>query len=283
MSTTATLRCRLLRVIVTATTALVGVVISVPVAAQAGPDRPTCAPELRLTSGDELSHAMAGMRIAGLNQRQIDKELADKYRLQLLTKRTDDVATTDDASIQAVSTGNDVSVSTPSIYRDTCSSRWYATASYNWLTMSRFRSEWPVVCGNPCALSGNDGFGISFSRNLSAVGGYSMLTWGTSSAFPASTGRTWPDTASTSGVWFEGVDHFKCCVDDYDFYHGQIVVTIVDPGCGPLQAVAKYSHTWSNVTITGVSIGYLAIGLSWSSGSNRWGRSGANSNPIYFC
>ena len=72
--------------------------------------------------------------------------------------------------------------------------------------------------------------------------------------------------------------------DDYSFYNGQLVVNITSPGCGALSAWSKYSHTWSDVSINGVSIGYLSIGLSWSSSNSRWGRAADTaSSTTYPC
>jgi hypothetical protein len=259
------------------------VVVSGP-AAQAAPR--CSAPEIdSALSNSALNLAVAEMRKEGTSQAQIDAELARTYHLQLMTKPAAAAAISEgDSSIQAVSTGNDVTVPAPSIYRQTCTGGWYAIATYRWNTMSRFRSEWPLICGDPCALSGADGFGISFSRDVITMGVSSMTTWGTW-YFGASTGRTWLDTADNSGVWFEGVDHFKGSGgDDYSFYNGQLVVNITNPGCGALSAWSKYSHTWSGVSINGVSIGYLSIGLTWSSSVSRWGKAADGaSSTTYPC
>lgn len=265
------------------------IVVTAVAAAAAAPAsaEATSAPRCLMAgvSAADLNEEVAAMRVAGLDQKSVDRELASRYQLQLVSEPAADPAMpTEDMAIEAVSTGNDVMVGRPALYRDTCaSSYYYYIVSYSWRTMSRFRSEWPLICGDPCALSGTDGFGISLNRNVNGWGGYSMTTWGYW-YFGRSTGRTWLDTNSASGLWFEGVDHFKGSGgDDFSFHNGQIVFNITDPGCGPLAAVAKYSHTWSDVSINNVSIGYLAIGLGWTSSSNRWGKSGEASSTTYFC
>jgi hypothetical protein len=274
-----------LRSLIAVTVVVAGGSVVAVAPANAKPAQPLCAParSKALESGD-LSMAVANMRIAGKTKEQIDESLAKEFGLQLMTKPEAETIVEDDA-IEAVSTGNDVTVNTPSIYRDACSTTWYVYASYRWNTMSRFRSELPLFCGDPCALSGTDGFGISLSRQPPVLGGASMTTWGTTSKFPATSGRTWIDTSGALGYWFEGVDHFSggCCPDDYSFYNGEIFMGITSMGCGPLQAFSRYSHTWSNVEITGVSFAPLSLGLSWSSSSNRWGKGSNNSSAVSIC
>jgi hypothetical protein len=275
-----------LKTVVAATLVVAGGNLVAVAPASAGPTKPLCSAARSISSsGSELNTAVANMRMAGNTQQQIDNALAKEFGLQLMTKPQTEVPVSGDVSIQAVSTGNDVTVDKPGIYRNTCSSSWYVIAAYRWTTMSRFRSEWPLICGSPCALSGTDGFGIALSRAVPNLGGSSMTTWGVSSKFPISDTRAWIDTPSSLGYWYEGVDHFSggCCPDDYSFYNGQMVMTIYDPGCGSLQASSRYAHTWSNTSINGVSFGPMSIGVSWSGASYRWSKGSTNSTAVYFC
>ena len=108
--------------------------VTIPGAAHASPGQPRCSASAgkSAVTADALNMAVAEMRIGGQSRAQIDKELAEVYHLQLMTKPIEAVDPSGDFSVQAVSTGNDVTVPAPAIYRNTCTSGWYVIASYSW-------------------------------------------------------------------------------------------------------------------------------------------------------
>jgi len=102
---------------------------------------------------------------------------------------------------------------------------------------------------------------------------------------------------NADGTFYSGQDKVHCknsgtnggalCVtgyDDYSFYHGSLLYSFSNPGCGPLQAWSRYAHTWSSASITGVSLSYPAgLSISLSSTSNAWQKGSSASNQVTIC
>lgn len=277
------------RTMIFAAAALAATGIVAPTPAQAAPVSAMCltaaAQERTATTNgnvlaERLSLKLASLRQKGYSEKKIDSEL-EAEGIVLTSPRP-----AAESQVTPLSTNSIISVPAPTIRRDTCTSQYYVMAYWDFTSMSALQSD-AGGCQS-CAVGGDDGFGIALSRKVSTVGGYSVTTWGASSAYPASTSRMAPVDASTDGVGFMGQDRFcrnnTSCGTDYSFYHGQLVYTIGVPGCGYLQAYSKYGHSWNSSDLSGISIGIDSVGFSWSATSNRWERGGsAPSNSVRPC
>jgi hypothetical protein len=219
---------------------------------------------------------------SGATSRQVADDLLAKYGVVTKTATSD--------TVTPLSSQGNVSVASPQILYDSCGGGWYVYASYRWNSMTAVHDDaYAGGCGPTCNVGGEDGFGVALSRNVAAVRSYFMQTWGQTSYYPVSSGRTYASDANTYGVTFKGQDRFcpYSCIDhttpDYSFYNGELFYNISSIGCGTIQAFSKYAHDWSSTTINGFGVGPWQLNVSWSSSSNRWELASQPSNAVTPC
>ncbi len=155
--------------------------------------------------------------------------------------------------------------------------------------LAAFTNEAGWFCG-VCHIGGADGFGISFSRPVTSVYGYNLATWGNYSFFGTSYSRLAPADANTYGVTYKGQDD-SCkgagtgcnTPADYSFAHGALTYQIRTIGCGPIQAFAKYAHTWSSNAVTGFGVGPWSLSVSWATSGESWERASQPSSVVTPC
>ncbi|MEV4723577.1 hypothetical protein [Micromonospora humida] len=269
---------------IVALTALVSgsVVITSATGAQAAPE-PLCLSNSaanRATAGDggakALDRTLVALRRSGKSQAEIDRTLFAEEGLRLVSTPTPRTAT-------PMSSESIVSVPAPSIYRDTCTSKYYAIATWKFSSLTSLKSD--GGCTTTCNVGGYDVFAISFSRNVSSVSGYSSTAWGASSTFPSFSLTM--VSGGTDGVAARAQDRLcggsGCGALDYNMYNGQIVYSINTPGCGELQAFSEYTHTWSTAQITGIGVGIDSISVSWNPTDKGWDKGSQPSNVVRPC
>lgn len=212
---------------------------------------------------EALDWAVMQLRRSGKSQAEVDATLATQHGIQLISEPADD-------GPAPMSADSIIGVPRPSIYRDTCTGRYYAIATWRFNNLSALRSD--GGCTATCNVGGYDAFAISFSRTVSSVAGYSATAWGASSTFPSFSLTM--VSGSTAGVAARGQDRLcggaGCGALDYNMYNGQIVYSINTPGCGELQAFSEYTHTWAGAAITGIGVGVDSISVSWSPTNKGW-------------
>ncbi|MBQ1072174.1 hypothetical protein KBX06_03190 [Micromonospora sp. C31] len=227
---------------------------------------------------DALNTAVIRMRQAGRSQAWIDRALSRDYGLDLVGERPEPGVS------PFITQPSNLSVPAPSIYRDTCTGKYSVFAYWNWNSIPRLKED-ANSCSN-CAVGGYDVMGISLTRDVSDPGGYSAQSWGATNVYPPAA-RNIGDT-SNHGFAMQAQDRFckggTCSADDYNMYHGQLVMGIDSPGCGALTAHSKYGHSRTGATLSGVSVGFDSIGISWSNNNYAWEKANAQaSNTVYPC
>jgi hypothetical protein len=225
-------------------------------------------------AAEYLSQKMATLRQQGLTVEAIDAVLAKEGVINESGRPA--------PKPSANSSQGNIGVWAPTIYKDSCSSTRYVTAYWDFNSMSAMGND----AGNCdyCNVGGQDAMGVAFNRAVGSAAGYSSATWGASSAFPASSGRMWPGSANTTGVVFQGQDHYCHPIicggsNDYDFFHGYIVYTIGSIGCGALQAFSLYGHSWGGTQLSGVGVGPWSVSIEWTDWSAGWNAGSQPTSP----
>jgi hypothetical protein len=269
----------------TVATVLAAAVISAAGPASAAPQQSCLIPAAAKQSDDPnaaakaLDRAVAEMRIAGRTAEQIDATLSSRYGIKAVGQKS-----APQTIVSPLSDRNTLSVPAPAVYYDQCARYWWVLATWDFSSIVQMRSD-AGSCNN-CAVGPRDVFGMGFTRDVADPGSWSASSWGATSVYPFAyrgIGHT-----SNHGVTMEDQDRFCrggiCAADDYNMFHGQLVYTIDIIGCGYLTVHSKYGHSWSSVSLTGVSIGYPEIGISWSNDTNSWNKANIGpSNTVHPC
>lgn len=179
------------------------------------------------------------------------------------------------------SENSDVVLSTPSVYFNTVSGRYEASATFAWKdcpTGLRDRTE-------PCYMAdytgryvgGDDGFGIRFSRAVSRRSHSFVVATSTNC-------RTWysnPADADDFGAVYRNQDQFynPCDTSHYNWHRGAIVYSfLMRPGCpkGEYKIDTKMAHTWSSSGVSSISASANGISIGFTNAEDQWT---AVSNP----
>jgi hypothetical protein len=173
----------------------------------------------------------------------------------------------------------DVTAQPPTIYRDAQGGSYAAIASWTWKTKGYLLDLGALgipTCGHSTTEGGPDGFAVMFSKSLK-LGSYSVTysgTGGISGGYGTVNSST-ASSVSTQGVGFSIPDRVGLlgpnCTADLNTYQGHITVGFGGTGtCQSVYGFSKFNHTWSNTSLTGISIGPKDIGFSWNTTSNQW-------------
>jgi len=231
-----------------------------------------------------ITDTIFGLLSAGATESQLARELS-RIGVENRTQPADPAGT------EPMSTPAIINVARPQFLYDTCIRRWSIYARWDFTNIGALGSELGFTpwCGE-CDLGGDDAFGITLSRNVRSVTGYSVGTWGIFSRYPLSYDRMFSVDANVDGVGFRGQDMYckenaftTCGSGDYSFYHGALTYTIGDIGCGVIQAFSKYGHSWTSSELTGLSVGPWSIGFQWSNSSRSWERGSLPSSEVTPC
>lgn len=187
--------------------------------------------------------------------------------------------------VGALSESTAVSVGTPSIYYDRDIRKYHAYAGYSWKNLQTNGDN---------AGSGNDAFAIRFTKDVVNHGvraSFCPGQWRGARPYPALPAciTPQPEDNGAKGASFKfkdyqakhycgGTDAPSCFV--YVGAVGNITFTFDTLSSGCLQTFSKYGHTWSSVSITGVSVSNNSISFNFSGTSNRWDVSSSNSGKL---
>jgi hypothetical protein len=225
----------------------------------------------------DINRATAPLLQSGEDQATLDAFVAKEFGLIRVSREIPG----------PVSTPGALSLPAPSIYRDSCSSRYTAFATWSWRGLSHLRNETGCSFDFTCDIGGYEAFGMAFSRSVADPGGHSLLTWGANGLFPVSSTRAYADEAHPMGVAYKGQDKFKaagaCCSADYSFYAGQMVYGIDAPGCGHLTVFSKFGHSWSSSNLNSISVSHNAVSITFSNTSLSWNLASQASNTVIPC
>lgn len=187
----------------------------------------------------------------------------------------------------ASSSSGDVTLNRPTIYYDSFTKEYVITGTGKWNAHTYETPSWswwyPSV-GDTSNIGGTDAIGISLSNTsgstsgLALNSGYGYFYNGT--ATKMSTTLTSENDIYGGGYsvqdfikYTKVVNYILYC--DVTYYYNAYNMKCVlryDADFAKYSGSAKlfYSHTWSNTSITGISLNKTGASLSWSNSSNRW-------------
>jgi len=165
-----------------------------------------------------------------------------------------------------MSTNSAVTLSTPGIYYDSQAHYYYVTATWNF-------TKSPPDGGEQ---KGQDGFGVSFSRQINNMGGSLFVC--------AKNGSTttniceYADNYASNNAYGAGWTFSNFVPLTGGFFaagHGSMVFAFKLLSSGCLQTFTQYAHSWSSTSVTGVSVGKWSVGVSWRSSGHQWTKASA--------
>ena len=227
---------------------------------------------------EEVNNEIVAMQGRGSSQGAIDRMLWRRYGWKL-------VASGDrEPTVMPRSENSGVSLSTPSVYFNTSTGRYQASASFAWKDCTDpwngqvepcYATDWSGT-----NVGGYDGFGIRVSKEVSRR----SQSFVVASSTNCRTTYTNPSDADGWGVVYRNQDKFQnpCGTSHYNWHRGSVVYSfLMLPGCprGQYQFSSKMAHTWSSTGVSGISVGPRGISVSFSSTENSWT---AVSNPKNF-
>jgi hypothetical protein len=148
-----------------------------------------------------LEQYISDARQSGASREEIASHLKNNFCLEDRTKKAPSGPSRD-------SSNGDIAVNAPEFYYSNSSGLWLVYAGWRWNSVWPSDNDRSTFCQNPCALGGQDGFGIALSQNA-VLDSYSEETGGHRYGWYAglAPGRLQPSDANSAGVTFTGIDH----------------------------------------------------------------------------
>lgn len=217
-----------------------------------------------------VAAAIDGLAAVGAPQAEIDAMLERDFGWIVVGQQTGDLG----MSTLATSASN-VSFSVPTVYFNTRSGRYEASATFAWKQCNT------GIGGSlePCYMNdhsgtnmgGPDAFGLRISTLVSRRG--SLFT--TASVDGCRHTYDVPADFEDSGVVYSEQDRFltRCDTGNYTWHRGTIVFSfLLRSRCpkGEYLLDTKMAHTWQSTSISSVSVGASGISVTFSSSSHRW-------------
>jgi hypothetical protein len=234
-------------------------------------------PQAEHTDYHEIIAAIDSMTATGASQAEIDAMLDRDFGWIVVGEQT-----TAAPEVSALSSENsDVTLSVPTIYFNTSSGRYEASATFRWDQCNTGIGGSPEPCYmndySGTNMGGFDAFGIRFGKLVSRRGHLMTVA--------AETGcrQTYNNAsdADDSGAVFRNQDRFLtvCDTSHYNWHRGTVVYSfLLRPGCprGECKVDTKMGHTWSSTGVSGVSVSIHGISISFTDFDSQWT---AVSNP----
>lgn len=169
----------------------------------------------------------------------------------------------------APATSSQVSVVTPVMWRA-------HTGIYYLKTGWGFTTSRPDGAGSG-NVGGYDGFAFSLSHSVINKGGELYICPRKVTNFKCFYATNYWDNSAVGQAWrFQDRSQLLGYPPHYSGFNystsSGIAVFAFTPLSGCLQAFAKYTHTWSSTSVTGVDIGAWSVGFQWSNNNNYWQR-----------
>lgn len=179
----------------------------------------------------------------------------------------------EDSEFKPSSLATDTEVTT-SYYRDRFSGKYLVRGAWNW-KCSNIATCYDQV------VTPNDAFGLWMNNvsNGAPATGQTFESYG--SAVYATNGEHWPDRMwetdfdpANAGVSWAINDGFtvKSGLTHYLGHSGQAWIWMSKPPTGDVYLRAKYVHTWSSGSITGINISSSGLGFTLGGGAKHFDR-----------
>jgi hypothetical protein len=180
--------------------------------------------------------------------------------------------------VSPLSSAGNMNTQVPRLYHS-AAGYYYVVADWGW-TSNNWKTDAPQSYGN---VGGIDIHSVWFSQTIQNLGG-AMTVCGAQFG-----GHTTPGCFDTSSYetnnQYGTAIQFQDRAQNHTFHAVGDGYTNADRGSltfkfnrtrtGCLQFGAKYGHTWSSTSVSGVGISIGGVAISWTSSANAWGDASA--------
>ena len=166
---------------------------------------------------------------------------------------------------------SDVTLFTPTLYRNIPLNRYEVTAKWQWKNCGPSRCwmiNYPGISGN---VGGPNGFALNSSRNVNFL----ATIFATYDEDGGARFYSNPDVFEADGVGFTEQDRQHWAPwDDFTWDHGTLVFAFrLASACRPGQLwkfTSKMGHTWQSTSISSLSISPTNISMTFTNADARW-------------